>query len=254
MSRINTRLIVNVYVPNARTGKYDAVSLTSRIRKPITGNYGREASTDDFNVGTCTIPIDTHDNFLTPSRGIASLYSAADWIGLPCAVGVAINNGGIEIAHTIFGGWIRQIDWESLVSQQAEAKIVVKDSMYLFSGERVNLPPAPQERTGARLLNILNRIGWFQTPKHARIAQGTVTCLATTEETRGQADQMLRQVAQTEGGRLYVAHGRFMSLSGVGPTVDISTRYPGGVLGVDPNSGIQELILGTAIAYGPLSV
>ena len=175
------------------------LDITGRV-VDIRGGYGRQSGTQEFNIGSATVKLQGVDNFITP--GSDSTVSAEELVGEQCIIGCA--------AITAFGGWITKIDWEAKERYQL-VSITVKDALQRLSRVEVELPAnLPQEPTGHRIHRILDLAGWSSRSPFRNIDEGVRYCVPTTKPIKNTALNLLRQVAFSEGGRLYVTHGRVM--------------------------------------------
>ena len=189
---VHTRVLIH-------RGDGTTLDVTGRV-VDIRGGYGRQSGTQEFNIGSATVKLKGTDNFITPGGG--SAVSAEELVGEQCIIGCA--------AITAFGGWITKIDWEAKERYQV-VSITVKDALQRLSRREIELPAnLPQEPTGIRIHRILDLAGWSSRSPFRNIDEGVRYCVPTSKPIKDTALNLLRQVAFSEGGRLYVTHGRVM--------------------------------------------
>ena len=178
--------------------------ITGRVLD-IRGRYGRRRGIDDYSAGSVRVLIDS-SGFLAPAGADAD-HNAELAVGGVCEVWLRAGPASGE--RLAFGGRIESFDWRPSPSRITTATLVVVDGLARLARAHI-AADLPAENTGARVTRFLDAAGYpdTDTTTTARdIDDGTISCVADTEQATGAALSLLQRVAHTEGGRLAVAHG-----------------------------------------------
>ena len=120
--------------------------------------------------------------------------------------------------RTLFSGRVRQ---PRLVeaTRKSTVHVTVQDAIAEFAGAgEIDLGVCPAEQTGQRIHRVLDAVGWGASAAYRDIQPGTVRCVAVpqglpeSEEhaygRKGRPVELLNRVAATEGGQVFIRHGR----------------------------------------------
>lgn len=174
------------------------IDVTSRCIQAF-GSYGRWANLFDYRSGFASVVLSVTDNFLVPGLEGAT-YRTDNLKGRRVQIDTRVTLEGVDEWRCVFLGVVDRVDY---TPREADARAAIRavDPLAQLASQTLELGTPPEERTGARLSRILEAAGYEGA---TQIDQGTVTCVAPTQTTRGNALALARQVADTEGGRLFI--------------------------------------------------
>ena len=168
------------------------------------GKYGRKLGSTQFTAGDASISLSNYDNLIDPSGGGQLSADALEQSSV--SVGIA--------GHTLFSGRVRHVQ---VIAGERRTDVLIEahDTLSEFAGgQTVDLSARPSEPVGNRINALLDRIGWGTTGAYRQVDDGTVYCDPLAAEAtigrEGRVLDLLQQAADTEHGRLGVAHGRPM--------------------------------------------
>ena len=162
------------------------------------GSYGRQATLFDYRAGTASIVLAVDDSLLVPGLD-GSTYRTDRLYRRLVKVEMRADSGSWK---TVFAGTVDKVAWRP-TETEAYATITAVDRFQELASQTVTLPATtPAERTDERLQRILTAASYSGT---SFLAVGTVDCVALTAAQTGNALSLCRQVADTEGGRLFVS-------------------------------------------------
>jgi len=175
------------------------VDVTDRCLQ-VFGSYGRSGSLFDYRSGAASVVLSVTDSFLVP--GLAgSTYRTDNIKGRKLVVDARVTLEGADQWRCLFLGVVDRVDYTPRESD-ARAAIRAIDPLYQLARQTIDIGTPEAELTGARLSRILTAAGYQGA---TLIDNGTVTCVKPGQAVKGNALALARQVADTEGGRLFIA-------------------------------------------------
>ena len=189
------------------------------------GSYGRKRGSNQSAVGTMTVKLSNYDALISDTDvsgdyGLDQIEQASITVGIG---GTSLFHGRVRSA-TLKPG-VRTTD-VVITAHDAMAELGTAPDIDLGNnivgttdGGAIRIY-RPREQTGGRIHAILDAMGWGRTAAFRRIDAGTVVCErldSSWTQTPGEAKargltgkplSLLQQVADTEWGRIGIAHGR----------------------------------------------
>ena len=168
------------------------------------GKYGRKLGSTQFTAGDAQVSLSNYDDLINPAGGGVISQDALEQSSVSVGIG----------GYTLFSGRVRNV--QVLAGERrTDVLIEAHDTLSEFAGgQTVDLGNRPLEPAGNRINALLDAAGWGSSGAYRQIDEGTAYCepINAGQPTgrEGRLLDLLQQVADTEHGRLGVAHGRPM--------------------------------------------